>query len=597
MTEEEIFSNKGNSFLNAVRSVGKHTSPAHKRKIAGISVLTFISAVLDVVGLAAVLPLIKAGTDKTVIHSNKYLSTVYNYFGFSSENSFVLFLIFCLVAYFVIKTGFGIFVNWLQARLTSSIAVHITRNQYSKYYKLDFLDFNNIRSAVMIRNIFYNPTSYVQWIIQPLTMIVSEFFIVMLIVGGIAYYDLFLLTFILITMGPATYLVYASLKNRGTRIGVGIDNVFPYTLSTLTESIQGYVDVKLSGKQEMYKNRFLKHLKNYQELMQSASLLSQIPLRTNEVIALLGIVLIFLYALFLSDENTDVLMLVGAFAAAAYRLLPSMNRILNSFTFINKNQVSIFNLDLYESLYKNEAGDLDSEKVEFNDSMKFNHISFTFPNSGKQILKDLHFEVKKGEKIGFIGASGSGKTTLMNILLRFYEETSGEILVDGKPLRREQTSSWRSLIGYVKQDIFLLDGTMKENITLGDTEVNDTLLKKAIHQASLDQLVEGLSNGLESMVGEKGSNLSGGQRQRIGIARSLYRNAEILVFDEATSALDNATESEVTESIDSLSEIHKTIFIIAHRITTLRNCDRIYELKNGTISGIYSYKELIAKVV
>ncbi len=597
MNDDSAFEAKGNSFLNAVRSIRKHTSPSHKRKIAGLSVLTFISAILDVVGLAAVLPLIKAGTDTAVIHSNKYLSSVYNYFGFASEKYFVLALIGVLLTYFIFKTLFGIFVNWLQARLISNIAVYITKNQYEKYYSLDYLDFNAIRSSFMIRNILYNPTSYVQWIIQPMTLIISEMFIVLLIIGAIAYYDLFLLSFIVATIGPATYFVYRALKKRGTRIGLGIDGVFPYTLSSLNESIQGYVDVKLAGKEKMYKDRFLRHTKNYQELMQSASLLGQIPLRTNEVVALLGIVLIFLYALFLSGQQNDVILLVGAFAAAAYRLMPSMNRILNSFTFINKNQISIYNLGLYEDLLKNESGDLNAQKVVFNDSIKFNHISFSFPKSGKQIFSDLDFEIKKGEKIGFVGSSGSGKTTIMNILLRFYKESRGEILVDGQPLTKEKTGSWRSLIGYVKQDIFLIDGTIRDNITLGDPETDEERLQSALVQASLIDLVNSLPQGVDSQIGEKGNNLSGGQRQRIGIARSLYRNAQILIFDEATSALDNNTESEVTEAIDSLSKINKTVFIIAHRITTLRNCDRIYELKNGKIDGIYNYQDLVAKVI
>lgn len=597
MSNEATFIRKGNGFFNAVNSVRKNTNPAQKRKITIIVILTFISAILDVVGLAAVLPLIQAGTDTNTIHSNQYLSTLYNYFSFTSEKSFVLFLIGCLMAYFVVKTVFGIFVNWLQSRLISNIAVHIASNQYSKYYKLDFLDFNSIRSSVMIRNIFYNPTNYVQWILQPLTMVISEMFIVLLIIGAIAYYNLFLFSFILVTIGPATFLVYAALRKRGTRIGVGVDNVFPYALSTLTESINGYVDVKISGKDESYKKRFIRHLKDYQELMQSAALLSYIPLRLNEIIALMGIVLIFVYALFISKGDDDVMLLVGAFAAAAYRLMPSMNRLLNSFTYINKNQISIFNLELYDSLVRKQTEQLDKEPVVFNESIHLNNISFTFPNTGKTVLHHLDIKVKKGEKVGFIGSSGSGKTTLMNIILRFYKENSGEILIDDQPLTDEQTVKWRNLIGYVKQDIFLLDGSIKDNIIFGETEYDEALLHKSIKLASLEGLVNSLPDGINSLIGEKGSSISGGQRQRIGIARSLYRNAEILIFDEATSALDNETENEVTEAINSLSNLNKTVFIIAHRYTTLRNCDRIYELKDGNIAGVYSYKELFDKSI
>jgi ABC-type multidrug transport system fused ATPase/permease subunit len=290
-------------------------------------------------------------------------------------------------------------------------------------------------------------------------------------------------------------------------------------------------------------------------------------------------------------------MLVGAFAAAAYRLMPSMSRLLNSFMYINNNQKAISNLDAYADLLRDENINAGNVPVSFNHSIAFKHLSFSFPNTDKQIFKDLDFEVKKGEKIGFIGSSGSGKTTLMNLLLRFYKEDGGAILVDGEPLRSEHIRNWRRHIGYVKQDIFLLDGTIRENITLGENEVDEKLLARVIEQSSLTKLIKSLPDGVNSLIGEKGSNLSGGQRQRIGIARSLYRNAELLIFDEATSALDSVTENEVTESIDALSESNKTILIIAHRITTLRNCDRIYELKNGTIGGVHSYKELISKVL
>jgi ABC-type multidrug transport system fused ATPase/permease subunit len=213
------------------------------------------------------------------------------------------------------------------------------------------------------------------------------------------------------------------------------------------------------------------------------------------------------------------------------------------------------------------------------------------------VINDLSIEVRKGESVGFVGSSGSGKTTLMNLLLRFFIEDSGSITVDGKKLDRQCTSQWRKLIGYVKQDVFIMDGTIRENITLGDPEYDEEELWSAVKQASLDTFVRSLPNGLDTEVGEKGSNLSGGQRQRIGIARSLYRKAEILVFDEATSALDSDTENEVTEAINALSATNKTMFIIAHRVTTLRNCDRIYDLKDGKVDGIYSYEQVIERVI
>jgi ABC-type multidrug transport system fused ATPase/permease subunit len=212
-------------------------------------------------------------------------------------------------------------------------------------------------------------------------------------------------------------------------------------------------------------------------------------------------------------------------------------------------------------------------------------------------LQNLNFTIEKGEKIGFVGVSGSGKTTLMNIILRFYTETEGHIKVDGTSLTDKHLKAWRSMLGYVRQDIFVMEGTIQENITLGDDVVDEERLYNSLQQASLNGFIEELSEGVLTQVGEKGSRLSGGQRQRLGIARALYHKAQILVFDEATSALDNETEKEVTQSINRLSDTDYTLFIVAHRITTLKNCDRIFELKNGKIIAEHQYKDLISAVV
>jgi ABC-type multidrug transport system fused ATPase/permease subunit len=236
-------------------------------------------------------------------------------------------------------------------------------------------------------------------------------------------------------------------------------------------------------------------------------------------------------------------------------------------------------------------------KLRFEDSIEIKNLSFRFPSTQSAVLQNISMNVKKGEKIGIVGPSGSGKTTLMNVFLRFYEEQEGGIYVDGEQLERENILQWRNMLGYVKQDIFLLDGTIIENIAFGDSNPDLKRVNSAIQQSSLEQLIKELPEGIHTKIGERGSRISGGQRQRISIARSLYRNAEILIFDEATSALDTQTEQEVSESIDSLSDAHKTIFIIAHRITTLKNCDRIYELENGRIKGIHTYRQLLDKVI
>jgi len=588
---------KENAMLNAWKALRGHTNKGQKKRMVLIGFLILVSAGMDVCGLGMILPLIKFATEPGQIGQYYYTALIYEKLHFANEKSFLFFMIMAVLVFFLCKSIFGLLVNFLQTRFTADVASFISRNQFSKYYSLNFYDFSNINSSLIINHVLRNPTSFVEFVLLPMIMLFSESVIVLMIIGAIAVYNITLFSFILLTVGPATFLIYYAIRTKNQKIGKGIDENYPLALSALTHSIMGYIDIKLANKEEHYRKRFMGFQHKLNHLTMTSYLLNMIPLRANEVVALLGMVVIFIYSIFISDNQSNVIVLVGAFAAASYRVMPSMNRILNSLLFIKKNQVSIENLNMFNDLYKREKAINTNVPIHFTKEIEFSQVSFRFPNSRFQILKNISLVVGKGEKVGFVGTSGSGKTTLMNLILRFYEEESGSILIDGVPLKKENTSYWRSLIGYVKQDIFLLDASIRENIAFGEDVIDEERLRLAIKHASLEQLVESLPMGWNTPVGEKGSRLSGGQRQRIGIARSLYRNAEILIFDEATSALDNETETSVTESIDALSHSNKTIFIIAHRITTLKNCDRIYELKNGEINGVYSYNELLEKVV
>lgn len=583
-------------FHHTLQSLKDHLAPHHKKRLSVLGGFILVSAILDVFGLAAVLPLVKLATSPEIIFTNKYFNWLYTNMHFDTTKGFMLFMVIAVLIFQFVKSAFGLFVHYLEGKFMGDVATHISKNQFSKYFTLSYLNFTNVKSGHIINHVQQNPASYVSWVVLPILMLFSESLILLLIVAGIAIYNLKLFVFILLIVGPATMILYRSVKSQNERIGRGLDQMFPLALSAINNSIMGFVDIKLANKIEYYRNRFLKYQNSYHELSMSSIVLNMVPFRGYELVAILGIIVIFIYALFF-DSSNDVIMMVGAFAAAAYRLMPSLNRIMNSVMQLAKNQVAIENMNAYNDLYIKQSEMDRSKPLPFKNEIVFENIAFKFPKAKDPVLKDISFTVKKGEKIGFVGSSGSGKTTLMNILLRFYDQTSGEVLVDGKPLKEENVDYWRSLIGYVKQDIFMLDSSIKENVAFGEEVVDEELLNLSIKQASLDSFINSLPKGVESEVGERGSRLSGGQRQRIGIARSLYRNAQILVFDEATSALDTQTEQEVTEAIDLLSHTNKTIFIIAHRFTTLKNCDRIYELKDGEISGVFSYNELKEKIL
>lgn len=588
-----------NSYLsNAAKSIKEHVSRKYKIRLVYLSILLFTTAVLDVFGLAFILPVLTAATNKDAIFQDKILSAIYNYLGFQNPDYFLLFLITSLLVIFILKSAWGIFVSYLQTRLVADMALAISRDQFFKYLSLPYPLFQQLKSNEIIRDIVTNPNSYIHWIILSMITVFTEVIIVIFIITGIALYNWKLFMFIALIIIPASAVVSRIVRKKTEDTGEGINIYFPLSLAAAGQAINGYTDIKLTNKETYHINQFSEVNKMYLWNALKQVFMNNIPFRTNEVIALLGMVVILIYGLFFTENRNEVITIIGLFAAASYRLMPSLNRIVNSLNFINVNQVSIENLNKYiEYFHLANKNKLEQNPVTFNQTIEFSQITFRFPNAEKPLLQNISFQVKKGEKVGFIGKSGSGKTTLMNILLRFYIQQSGKLLVDGTEINEFNINDWRSKIGYVKQDIFLMDGSIKDNITFGDEHPDEHQLKSAIQQASLTDWINSLPEGINTLVGEKGSRLSGGQKQRVGIARALYRNAEILIFDEATSALDINTEQEVTDAIDRLSNTNKTIFIIAHRITTLKSCHRIYELENGSITGIYSYKELIEKVI
>jgi len=354
--------------------------------------------------------------------------------------------------------------------------------------------------------------------------------------------------------------------------------------------------LRLARRQQQFVNSVLKNQKEAYDLDATSYVYSMLPQKVIELAAIVGVVTILLYSVIVQSGSNGLVALVGLFAAAAYRLMPSLNRILTSIVAIRANQHVLDDIESHRDAESQEVVETIQQPLSFNNTLELQNVTFSFPNEQNPALNGVSLSINKGEKIGFIGSSGSGKTTLMNVLLRFYSEQKGRILVDGTPLGPQNLNNWHQIIGYVKQDTFLMQASIRDNITLGESEPDEQRLAYAIEQASLSSVVSNLADGLDTLVGERGSKLSGGQRQRIGIARALYKKTEVLIMDEATSALDNETEREVNEAISKLAQTNITILIVAHRLTTLRECDRVYELGNGKLIAEHQYEALLSRI-
>ena len=307
---------------------------------------------------------------------------------------------------------------------------------------------------------------------------------------------------------------------------------------------------------------------------------SEVPQNLTEVGLAVGMALLLCLGALLNSG--DMKILFGVFAVAGFRLLPSARNIMNAWSALRYNRYTV---DVLGSADIADDINLDNEAnaIAFEESIELRNLSFRFENGEKETLHNLSLTIHKGEKVGINGESGVGKTTLLNILLGLYTPTEGGIYVDGALLNEKSYRSWQNRIGYVSQNTFLADSTIVENIAFGydEKDIDMARIDSVIEAASLKEFVASLPNGINTRIGECGALLSGGQRQRIGIARALYKQADILFFDEATSSLDNATEQSINSAIEHLSSADEnlTIVVVAHRESSLGYCDRIITLE------------------
>ena len=581
----------------SLASIVYYLDAAEKRKSIVMFMLLLFTSVLDVVGLASLVPVMMVAAEPGGVQKSRLFAPIFRALHFESERNFLMVLIGSVFLFFLFKNIFSTWVNYMQTRFTTSLGLKIVSTQIEKYLHFPFWNFNHLGSANLINSALEIPRYYVSMVVRPLFILFSEVAIVVVIVLSILLYKPVLLGLLAFVLVPATLLTYRALRTRSQAIGERVNELRPGSYGVINDIFVGFVELKLAHKQYRFRDRLLDNQREIQALDSESYLYSLLPLKVIEMVAILGMLTIFLYAILFPSTSNNLIALVGLFAAAAYRLMPSVNRMLTAMMQIKQAQSSIENLEAYREPRYNEKPPVPQLPLVFEQSLEFDNVTFRFPEVEQPTLRGISLRVRRGEKIGFIGSSGSGKTTLMNVLLRFYTEQQGHILVDGRPLTAQHQNAWHSIVGYVKQDTFLMEASIQDNITLGDAQVDAARLAYAIEQASLQKFVAALPEGVRTHVGERGSKLSGGQRQRIGIARALYKQTRVLVLDEATSALDNETEREVNEAINKLSETDITILIIAHRITTLRECDRIYELSDGRVVAEHQYESLIQQIV
>lgn len=540
-----------------------------------------LRALLNFVGLAALLPVLYLILDSENIHSNRYLSEIYDTFGFGSDTSFVASVTAAMLLFITLKCLVNLALYRFERDYIYALYRYLSRNLYIDYFNRGLSFIKSSNSAVLSRNVNVVCYTFVAGVLRPLASIFSEAMLFAMLFAAILIYNPTAALLTVAIFVPSVWLYFALVRKRVNRYG-DIENEAQRTkYRNVVETYRGYADIEINNAFPKMLSSFDRSIDTIIDVGAKNATVSTLPQIFTEIGLAAGMSL--LVTMSVGSGSGDMKILFGIFAVAALRLLPSIRSIMAAWTALRYNRYTIDiirDADINKTLTVEDTAD---DRFEFRNSIEIDDLSFRFADSDKDTLHGLSFEIRKGEKIGIKGRSGAGKTTLFNLLLGFYRPTGGGIRIDGELLSESNRRKWQNTIGYVSQSVFLTDNTILANIALGCDEASVDLdrVNKAVDMANLREFVDSLPNGLQSRIGECGALLSGGQRQRIGIARALYKRADILFFDEATSSLDSDTERGINESIETLSrnDDQLTIIIIAHRESSLDCCDRIIEIK------------------
>lgn len=554
--------------------------PKFRQRGGWVVVTIFLRALLNFLGLALLVPVLTLILDTQAIHQIDYLDQLYRWGGFSSDNQFVTCIALGVVLLIALKNLLALGLYRTERNYIYSLYRYLSRNLYTTYYRRGLHFIKQSNSAVLARNVNVVSFSFVAGVLRPLATMACEATLFLLLFGAVLLYSPKAAGLVLLIFLPTVIVYYRLVRRRLNRYGEVENRAHREKARVVMETFRGYSEVEINRAFPLMLKRFDKAMDEIVEVQQKNATLGQLPSLFTETGLALGMALLVIVSL--RGETGDIRLLFGVFAVAALRLMPSVRSLMSGWAAIKYNRytIDILREAQIESVKKRKE---DAERMGLQQAIRIEGLTFCFEDSPeKPLIENLSLTIHKGERIGIRGESGRGKTTLFNLLLGFYPPTQGRIWIDDTPLTPENRRRWQNSVGYVSQNVFLTDSTFAANVALGETEdrIDRERVRQALEQAQLLPFIDSLPQGMETPIGECGCRISGGQRQRIGIARALYKGADVLLFDEATSSLDNRTEEGINRSIEALSKGNSdlTIIVIAHRETSLSYCDRIIEM-------------------
>ena len=570
-------------------------APASRSRILFLILPMLIAAVLEMASIGIILPVVHVlFADDT---STGPLAMIARFVPDALTKNFGVWLIVLFSALFIVKNVMYFGLTHLVNLVVHLAAADFILRMHRVYTRRSLLFHTRNNSAVLLRNLVTGAGQSFQCIRIFLLMVLDFLLMAVAIALLLAVEPVVTLQLaaLMLVAGLVFYKLAAPAFRRWGERTMVLEG---HLIRWINQSFDGIRDVKILNAHE-YVNRHVGDLARERGIFLSWTTSSiQIPRLLVEAVVMIGFVLLASWLVSAKGATAEAMGLLGLFSMAALRIMPSVNRILSSAADL-KHRAAYIDAVHHDYTMVEEAGANEERRtgrvgLQLNGGIEFDGVSFHYEGTETPAVADINLTVPKGFKVGIVGPSGAGKTTLVDLFLGLLAPRSGQLLVDGHDIR-DNLRAWQDLIGYVPQEPFLIDDTLRRNIAFGldDGEIDEHRLETVVASTDLGGVVEGLEHGLDSALGEKGVRISGGQRQRVAVARALYRNPEVLVFDEPTSALDNQSEAEFVNNIERQSEAGKTILVVAHRLSTVRRCDLIIFLKNGRIAGQGNLNELM----
>lgn len=563
-------------------------TPNQKRWGVVVVILTFLGAICEMLGVSIILPLVQVMIAPQQLWDNIWVAKICEILGVSSDASLVWLVGGTVIFIYLLKNLFLLFLSYVRVKYACKVQRELSIETLQAYMKRGYVFFLNAGTGELLRGILKSIIDTYTGLYQ-IFRLLAEALTIFLICIYIMLSDFTMALCVVVLAILCLMAVVFGSHKWVKKCGEIYHKYTGLVNKTLIQTFQGIKEILVMEKEDYFLDTFREHYEKQQKGEIGKTIGYESPTYIIEAICVGGLIVAVCFKAISADETSTLVPQLAAFAVAAFRILPSLGRIssyFNQFTFcitgINDtycNIKEVRNQKEKKNIYNQKKTILEDKSV-FNGKMSVEKVSWRYPDADLNVLEDVSIDIKKGESIAFVGKSGAGKTTLADIILGLLTPQKGCVKIDGVAIQELENKN--RMVGYVPQMVNLLDDTIRRNVAFGvkDNEIDDKLVWKALEQAQMKESVENYSEGLDTEIGERGIHFSGGQRQRLAIARALYNNPDILVFDEATSALDTETETAVMDAINSLKG-EKTLIIIAHRLTTIRNCDKIYEIVNG----------------